>query len=360
MQKFRSFLSILTLIGLLAFVLQPACADSGKGTRITHADQHQRTGSKSYPFRAKNEYVLSEVDLRPGDVVVDIGAGDGWWTERMAKLVGDLGVIHAAEVDKKQVAKMKNKFADVPQVKPYECKTDSTGLPENSCDVAFFSQSYHHLDHNAHVDYLRHLRSVVKPTGRVVIIEKYSHIATRGKAHGTYLSELAKQSEEAGWVPVRCELMTGTYHFIAILAQRELFPPEPQEEKKEEGNKGESAQITAHTNDSLHTVKQMLSQGKAMLVDVRERREWNEGHLKAATLVPLSKLLRKLTKPSESKEFAKQLAKSLPKDKVVYCHCRSGGRALVAAPILRRLGYDIRPLNAGYADLLKAGFDKAP
>jgi rhodanese-related sulfurtransferase/predicted methyltransferase len=358
MQKFRSVLWILTLICLLAFVLEPACAESGKGTRITHADQHQRTGSKSYPFRAKSEYVLREVDLRPGDVVVDIGAGDGWWTERMAKFVGDQGVIHAAEVDEKLVAKMKDKFSDVPQVKPYKCKTDSTGLPENSCDLAFFSQSYHHLDHNAHVDYLRHLCSVVKPTGRVVIIEKNSHIATRGKAHGTYLSELVKQSEEAGWVPVRCELMTGTYHFIVILAQRELFPPEPEEEKKEE-DKGESAQSTAHTNDSLHTVKQMLSQGKAMLVDVRERGEWDEGHLKAARFVPLSRLLRKLTKQSESKEFAKQLAKSLPKDKVIYCHCRSGGRVLVASPILRRLGYDIRPLKAGYADLLKAGFDKA-
>lgn len=35
-----------------------------------------------------------------------------------------------------------------------------------------------------------------------------------------------RQAEEAGWVPLRLELMTGAYHYIAILAQQELFPAE--------------------------------------------------------------------------------------------------------------------------------------
>ena len=106
-----------------------------------------------------------------------------------------------------------------------------------------------------------------------------------------------------------------------------------------------------HTKDSLDTVKKNLKAKKAVLFDVRELREWNAGHLRQARLVPLSKL-RAGTDPAS-------IVKDLKKDIIIYCHCRSGGRVLVATDIVRKLGYDMRPLKYGYADLLEAGFEKA-
>jgi len=220
----------LMIFVVLAAVLVPAVqgcrSASGASTRITDPAQHKRVGSASYPFRAKSKYILKELDLQPGDVVVDIGAGDGWWAQQMAPLVGPKGAIHAAEVSTKKVEQLKRKCAKTPQIKPYLCKTDGTGLDANSCDLAFLAQTYHHLNKNGHVDYLKHLRTVVKPTGRVVIIEKYTEIGVGSGSHGTRLSRLVAQAEAAGWVTVRVELMTGTYHYIAILAQRDLFPTE--------------------------------------------------------------------------------------------------------------------------------------
>jgi len=197
-----------------------------QSTRVTDSKQHVRTGSPGYPYRAKSDYILRELDLRPGDVVVDIGAGDGFWAEKMAEFVGEKGIIYASEVVKNKVERMKKKFADVPQVRPYLCPTDGTGLAENSCELAFLSKTYHHLEADGRVNYLRHLRKVVRPTGRLCVIEKYSQLATWYKSHDTPLSRLAKQAEEAGWIAVRYELMTGTYHYIAIFVQKELFPPE--------------------------------------------------------------------------------------------------------------------------------------
>jgi len=77
------------------------------------------------------------------------------------------------------------------------------------------------------VDYLRHLNKVVKPTGRLCVIEMNSAIGTgRGAEHAWSPGLLTQQAEQAGWILVRCELMTGTYHFIAIFVQKELFPPQ--------------------------------------------------------------------------------------------------------------------------------------
>jgi phage shock protein E len=101
-----------------------------------------------------------------------------------------------------------------------------------------------------------------------------------------------------------------------------------------------------HTKDSVETVKKALEAKKAVLMDVREKQEWDRGHLRDATLLPLSSL------KDESKVV-------LPKDKPIYLHCESGVRCLKAAEILRKQGYDARPLKDGYKDLLKEGFPKA-
>ena len=110
-----------------------------------------------------------------------------------------------------------------------------------------------------------------------------------------------------------------------------------------------------HTKDSLALVKQRLAKNEAVLVDVREKVEWENGHLKSAVFLPLSDL----REGQSDKEFAKKLEKALPKKKIIYCHCLSGGRVIPAAHILRNLRYDVRPLKAGYGALLKAGFEKA-
>ena len=234
MCKLSRLFVVLTLIaGPLAIY-----ADSGESTRVVDAKQHALAGSGRNQYRQKSEYVLKELDLKGGDVVVDIGAGDGWWARQMARFVGDEGVIHAAEVEQKKVDDMEDKCAESPQVKPYLIPMDGTALPENSCDLVFLSKTYHHFNKGGHVDYLRHLHKVVKPTGRLCIIERHSGIpgGARAKEHGWFPGLLMQQAEEAGWIAVRCELITGTYHFMAIFVQKDLFPPEPERRRSTDGN----------------------------------------------------------------------------------------------------------------------------
>ena len=106
--------------------------------------------------------------------------------------------------------------------------------------------------------------------------------------------------------------------------------------------------VAQHTNDSLDAVKQAVAEQKAVLIDVREPEEWQEGHIAGAGLLPLSALEKGVT--------PQDLARILPKDKVIYCHCLAGGRCVEAAAILKPLGYDVRPLKPGYPQLVKAGF----
>lgn len=111
------------------------------------------------------------------------------------------------------------------------------------------------------------------------------------------------------------------------------------------------ARAAEHTVDSLSTVKQSVMEKAAVLVDVREKSEWDRGHVAGAEFLPLSELRRGIN--------ADTLQKKLPKERIIYTHCAVGKRSLLAAEILQKHGYDVRPLKAGYADLLQAGFPKA-
>ena len=106
--------------------------------------------------------------------------------------------------------------------------------------------------------------------------------------------------------------------------------------------------VAEHTKDSLETVKQAVAQQQAVIIDVREPDEWQQGHLAGAGLLPLSTLERGVP-PQE-------LATILPKDKIIYCYCLAGGRCMEAAEMLKPLGYDVRALKPGYPQLVKAGF----
>jgi rhodanese-related sulfurtransferase len=103
-----------------------------------------------------------------------------------------------------------------------------------------------------------------------------------------------------------------------------------------------------HTADTLETVKKNVQGGKALLVDVREADEWQDGHVKGAKHLALSELKKGVP--------VDELKKKLPPGSVVYLHCASGKRCLAAADLLKEQGYDVRPLKDGFRSLVKNGF----
>lgn len=76
-----------------------------------------------------------------------------------------------------------------------------------------------------------------------------------------------------------------------------------------------------------------LLDGDAVLIDVRQPDEWDAGHAPMATLIPLAEL------PDHLDE--------LPRDRVIVCTCRSGGRSLRAATFLQDNGFEAVNLTGG-------------
>ena len=114
-----------------------------------------------------------------------------------------------------------------------------------------------------------------------------------------------------------------------------------------------------HTKESLEEVSDRIERREGLLVDVRTEEEWKEAHVQGARWLPLRELKRGV---DEDAELLEKLLARLPKPdrkKTLYMHCKVGARALAAARILRKLGYDARPLEPGIEELLQGGFPRA-
>lgn len=105
------------------------------------------------------------------------------------------------------------------------------------------------------------------------------------------------------------------------------------------------------TKDSLKVVNENVKQEKAVLVDVRSQEEWNKGHIEGAIFLPVTSLRKG--------GDAKEIAKKLPKKKIIYTFCVVGMRAKAAAKVLVQQGYTVRALKPGYDELVEAGFKRA-
>jgi rhodanese-related sulfurtransferase len=109
--------------------------------------------------------------------------------------------------------------------------------------------------------------------------------------------------------------------------------------------------VADNTKDSLETVMKNVTEERAVLVDVREKSEWDEGHLDNSIFLPLSDLKKGLKK--------EQIAEAIPEKRIVYTFCVVGKRAITAEDILEDYGYEVRALKPGYKELVRAGFKNA-
>jgi len=154
-------------------------------------------GDEKRDLWQKPDEVIRIIGLKPGQVVVDIGAGDGYFTRRFAKAVAPAGRSIGLEVKSDLVEKM-SEDARKSGLANYEARlvdTDDPKLAPASIDVIFLCDTYHHID--SRVDYFRKARQALRPGGRLVILDMVR--SKRNTDHSVIREDVIEELQRAGY-----------------------------------------------------------------------------------------------------------------------------------------------------------------
>ncbi|WP_326404170.1 class I SAM-dependent methyltransferase [Methylibium sp.] len=119
----------------------------------------------------RTDVLLRLLQLSPGMVVADIGAGTGYLARRMAAQVRPGGQVLAVDVQP-QMLRMLEKLSREPGlelIKPSLGAPDDVRLAAGTVDLAIMVDVYHELAFPKEV--LASIRRALKPTGRLVFVE---------------------------------------------------------------------------------------------------------------------------------------------------------------------------------------------
>ena len=115
--------------------------------------------------------VIESLALVPGQAVADLGSGTGYFTGRLARAVAPGGVVYAVDVDADVQEELRERLREeaVQNVEIVLADFDDTRLPDASVDLVFTVNTFHHFEERPR--YFRNLKRVLRPGGRVAVIE---------------------------------------------------------------------------------------------------------------------------------------------------------------------------------------------
>ena len=138
---------------------------AGIATDASWMDRAGREGEEA-PDRA-----LQLIDIRPSAIVADVGAGTGYITMRLARLVGPGGKVYATDIQPGllRILQRKAETEHLSNIEIVQGTETDVHVPDRTLDLALLVDVYHEFRQPREM--LSSIRRALKIDGRLVIVE---------------------------------------------------------------------------------------------------------------------------------------------------------------------------------------------
>ena len=264
-------------------------------------DDRSRTSSESRRDQwQKVDEIFAAMAVTSGAVVADVGAGDGYFTSRLSRAVGDSGRVYAIDIKASVVDRLRRRVSEegLSNVDVVQGTADDPRLPAATFDAALIVNAYHEM--TEHQAILAKLKAALKPGGRLVIVEpvstsyRNSSRDEQTRRHEIAVDFVRQDARDAGFVQVRLEDpflkrrdAGGDDEWLLVLTPKTADT--------------EVSAILSSRNDawkapelriSVENFKRLTASSEVLVLDVRDAESYADGHLPRAVLMPLEDLTK--------------------------------------------------------------------
>jgi arsenite methyltransferase len=166
---------------LLTALLAPCLLNAQDALKREQQEMHRLHNDPTAYMRAlddpkRDDYqkpheVLTALNIKPGEVIADIGAGTGYFTFRLSHFVGDKGKVIAVDVSPDMIRHLNQRIRETKttNVTTILAELDDPLLPDRSVNRFFICDVWHHVENQT--KYLALMKKMLKPGGEVVVID---------------------------------------------------------------------------------------------------------------------------------------------------------------------------------------------
>jgi ubiquinone/menaquinone biosynthesis C-methylase UbiE len=115
--------------------------------------------------------LLRRLGLSSGDTLADIGCGPGFFTIPAAEIVGESGVVLAADIQGEMLSAVRSRAAEHGLTNIHVVKSSDKGIPipDGSCDVVLMAFVLDEVEQRS--SFLHRAARLLKPRGRLAVLE---------------------------------------------------------------------------------------------------------------------------------------------------------------------------------------------
>ncbi len=121
--------------------------------------------------RASFQALIAAAGVRPGQRVLDVGCGTGYFARLLAQAVGPEGLVVGIDPSPEMISYASRKAGRARNCRFQVGTAESLDFPADHFDVVVSSLMLHHLPEDLRVPALREMRRVLRSGGKVLVAE---------------------------------------------------------------------------------------------------------------------------------------------------------------------------------------------
>ncbi len=188
--------------------------------KYTSKDMHRFNPENAHKLDSEERHnllpphkILTEIGIKPGMRIADIGCGTGFFTVPAAEILGDDGQVYAFDVEKKMLTYLRMKI-EKPNIVPILVEEDKLLLKDKLLDFALLAFVLHEIQ--SPKTYLNEVKRILKQKGNLAIIDWIKQDEEHGppKSERIDQNDLANEFKELNIKILKSEKLNASHYVV--------------------------------------------------------------------------------------------------------------------------------------------------